>query len=138
MFFRSNGCGDTRGEIRVVYAKQFGADPGSIAAVWGNYELVGNLWASPNGLPPFLQTQGGALSAANTAMETFVQNGEAAVTNPNNCFSCHNMDPPAGTEFGKTLPPAGLAHIFDKVQANTGGCDDGSLPAACSPYYAAN
>lgn len=104
---------------------------GPLDPVWANYELVGNLWTKSGVLPPQLPSQVGSLSAANTSMETFLQNGEARQTNPNNCFSCHNQD--SGV-FGKTLPPAGLSHIFDRIIAGTGGCEGGSLPAACDPY----
>lgn len=102
-----------------------------IDPVWANYELVGNVWTRDKVTPPQLQAQVGSLSAANTTMETYVQNGQAGQTNPNNCFSCHDQ---STAEFGKNLPEVGLSHIFDKVQANTGGCSDGSLPAACEPY----
>jgi hypothetical protein len=104
---------------------------GAIDPVWANYELVGNVWTRGGVTPPQLQAQVGSLSAANTAMETFVQNGPSARTNPNNCFSCHNQD--SGT-FGRNLPPVGLSHLFDEVAPKSGGCADGSLPAACGPY----
>jgi hypothetical protein len=63
-------------------------------------------------------------------METFVQNGVAAVTNPYSCLSCHNMQGPTSAQ---NLPPVGLSHLFDNVQMS-GGCDNGSLPATCDPY----
>jgi hypothetical protein len=112
--------------------------------LWANYELVGNVWTIDGVLPPNLQTQRGSLSSANTTMETYVQNGEANVTNPNNCFSCHNLDgktvisSPDQASRPVTLPPAGLAHIFNLLNTATTGCDDGKrLPAtaACSVYY---
>jgi hypothetical protein len=112
--------------------------------LWANYELVGNVWTVDGVLPPNLQTQRGSLSSANTTMETYVQNGEANVTNPNNCFSCHNLDgktmvsSPGQASRPVTLPPAGLAHIFNLLNTATSGCDNGSsLPAtpACSVYY---
>jgi hypothetical protein len=106
-------------------------NPDSIDPVWANYELVGNVWTVGGTLPPYLQAQHGSLAAANTSMETFVQNGVADVTNPYSCFSCHNME---GPEAGRTLPPVGLSHLFDSIEMS-GGCDDDSLPTTCSPYY---
>jgi len=79
---------------------------------------------------PYLQAQQGALSAANTSMESYVQNGVAAASNPYSCLSCHNMAGPTATE---NLPPVGLSHLFQHVQMS-GGCADGSLPAACAPF----
>ncbi|MCG8460521.1 MAG: hypothetical protein MI919_29925, partial [Holophagales bacterium] len=108
------------------------ANPDKIDPVWANYELVGNVWTADKVLgPPELQAQRGSLSAANTTMETYVQNGEAGVTATNNCFSCHNQS----YAFGRYLPPAGLSHIFVKVQPETGGCQDGELPATCVQKY---
>jgi len=101
-----------------------------INPVWANYELVGNVWTVGGTVPPYLQAQQGALSAANTSMESYVQNGVAAASNPYSCLSCHNMAGPTATQ---NLPPAGLSHLFDHVQM-PGGCTDGSLPAACAPY----
>lgn len=106
------------------------ANPNLINKVWANYELVGNVWTLGGTLPPYLQAQQGALSASNTSMETFVQNGVAAVSNPYNCLSCHNMQGPTN---GQNLPPVGLSHLFDGVQM-PGGCEDGSLPATCNAY----
>jgi len=106
------------------------ANPNLINKVWANYELVGNVWTVGGTLPPYLQAQEGALSAANTSMETFVQNGVAAVSNPYNCLSCHNM---AANTNNQNLPPVGLSHLFDEIQM-PGGCTNGSLPAACSAY----
>jgi hypothetical protein len=63
-------------------------------------------------------------------METFVQNGVAGATNPYSCLSCHNMQGPTASQ---NLPPVGLSHLFDNVQMS-GGCADGSLPAACAAY----
>ena len=112
----------------------------NINKLWANYELVGNLWTINGDLPPYLQSQRGSLSDANTTMETYVQNGEANVTNPNSCFSCHNLDGKTSTSSATQaskpvqLPPAGLSHIFNLIQENTKGCDNGSrLPktAAC-------
>jgi len=104
------------------------ANPNLINKVWANYELVGNVWTVGGALPPFLQAQQGSLSAANTSMESFVQNGVAAVTNTYNCLSCHNM---ATSSNDQTLPPVGLSHLFHQVQM-PGGCQNGSLPATCS------
>ena len=110
-----------------------------INAVWANYELVGNLWTKNGVLPPNLQVQEGSLSAANTTMETYVQNGESTKTNPNSCFSCHNLEGKLVTKDGvpvrSTLPPAGLSHIFNLLQLDTGGCESGDLPAACAAYH---
>jgi hypothetical protein len=106
------------------------ANPGSINPVWANYALVGNVWTVGGTVPPYLQAQEGALSAANTSMESFVQNGVAAVTNPYNCLSCHNMQ---GPTVDRNLPPAGLSHLFDGVQM-AGGCADGNLPTTCNAY----
>lgn len=106
------------------------ANPQLINKVWANYELVGNVWTIGKTLPPYLQAQQGALSAANTSMETFVQNGVAAVSNPYNCLSCHNMQ---GRLDGQNLPPVGLSHLFDEIQM-PGGCENGSLPTTCNPY----
>ncbi len=106
------------------------ANPNLINKVWANYELVGNVWTVGGTLPPYLQAQQGALSAANSSMETFVQNGVAAVSNPYNCMSCHNM---AGPTDSQNLPPVGLSHLFDEVQM-PGGCSNGSLPTTCNPY----
>lgn len=112
--------------------------------LWANYELVGNVWTENGALPPYLQAQRGSLSSANTTMETYVQNGEANVTNPNNCFSCHNLagktkvSSPSEASQPVTLPPAGVSHIFNLLNTATTGCDDGSrLPAgaACAVYY---
>ncbi len=105
-------------------------NPQLINKVWANYELVGNVWTVGGTVPPYLQAQQGSLSAANTSMETFVQNGVAAVSNPYNCLSCHNMQGPTASQ---NLPPVGLSHLFDNVQM-PGGCEDGSLPAACNAY----
>jgi hypothetical protein len=106
------------------------ANPQLIDKVWANYELVGNVWTVAGTVPPYLQAQQGSLSAANTSMETFVQNGVAAVSNPYNCLSCHNMQGPTD---GQNLPPVGLSHLFDSVQM-PGGCENGSLPTTCSAY----
>jgi hypothetical protein len=106
------------------------ANPNLINKVWANYELVGNVWTVGGTLPPYLQAQEGSLSAANTSMETFVQNGVAAVSNPYNCLSCHNMQ---GPTYSQNLPPVGLSHLFDSVQM-PGGCEDGSLPATCNAF----
>lgn len=106
------------------------ANPTLINKVWANYELVGNVWTMGGTVPPYLQAQQGSLSAANTSMETFVQNGVAAVSNPYSCLSCHNMSGPTNSQ---NLPPVGLSHLFDEVQM-PGGCSDGSLPAACNSY----
>ncbi|MDY7233107.1 hypothetical protein [Hyalangium rubrum] len=106
------------------------ANPTLINKVWANYELVGNVWTVGGTMPPYLQAQAGALSAANTSMETFVQNGVAAVSNPYNCLSCHNMQGPTESQ---NLPPVGLSHLFDSVQM-AGGCENGSLPTTCSAY----
>jgi hypothetical protein len=102
----------------------------SINPVWANYELVGNVWTVGGTVPPYLKAQEGALSASNTSMETFVQNGVAGVSNPYSCLSCHNM---AGPTSAQTLPPVGLSHLFDNVQ-QSGGCPEDALPAACDPY----
>ncbi|HYO67480.1 MAG TPA: hypothetical protein VEU33_15500 [Archangium sp.] len=106
------------------------ANPTRINKVWANYELVGNVWTVGGTLPPYQQAQAGSLSAANTSMETFVQNGVAAVNNPYSCLSCHNMQGPTNSQY---LPPVGLSHLFDSVQM-PGGCSDGSLPATCNAY----
>jgi hypothetical protein len=110
-------------------------------ALWANYELVGNMWTKYGYLPPYLQVQQGSLSAANSTMESFVQNGVSGKTNPTNCFSCHNLDgktqvlSAGGVPKPIQLPPAGLSHIFNLMHLNTGGCKDGKLPAACSAYF---
>jgi hypothetical protein len=106
------------------------ANPALINKVWANYELVGNVWTIGGTVPPVLQAQRGALSAANTSMETFVQNGVANVSNPYSCFSCHNMQ---GPTVDKNLPPVGLSHLFQEIRM-PGGCANGSLPATCAPY----
>lgn len=106
------------------------ANPKLINKVWANYELVGNVWTVGGTVPPVLQAQQGALSAANSSMETFVQNGVATASNPYSCLSCHNMQ---GPSIDKTLPPVGLSHLFHEVQM-PGGCSNGALPAACTPY----
>jgi hypothetical protein len=106
------------------------ASPQQINPVWANYELVGNVWTVGGTVPPYLQAQEGSLSAANTSMESFVQNGVADVTNPYSCLSCHNMQGPTADQ---NLPPVGLSHLFDSVQM-PGGCADGALPAACAPF----
>jgi hypothetical protein len=103
---------------------------GKINTVWANYELVGNVWTVHGTVPPYLQAQEGALSASNTSMETFVQNGVAGATNPYSCLSCHNMQGPTASQ---NLPPVGLSHLFDNVQL-PGGCADGRLPEVCGPY----
>lgn len=119
-------------ELNRAVATLIEANPTAIASVWANYELVGNLWTRDGALPPASTVQEGSLAAANTVMETYVQNGEAGVTNPNNCFSCHNLD---SATFGVQLPPAGISHIFHELQPNTEGCADGKLPASCAPYH---
>jgi hypothetical protein len=96
--------------------------------VWANYELVGNLWSQDGIVPPITQAQAGSLSAANSVMETFVQNGQAGVINPSNCLTCHNM---VSTDGTTDLPAAGLSHIFRDVHASSGGCKSGKLPTAC-------
>jgi hypothetical protein len=96
--------------------------------VWANYELVGNVWSQGGAVPPITQAQAGSLSAANTSMETFVQNGQAGIQNPSNCFTCHNMVSSAGTT---NLPPAGLSHMFTRLNVSSGGCASGRLPEAC-------
>jgi len=106
------------------------ANPQLINKVWANYELVGNVWTIGKTLPPYLQAQQGSLSAANTSMETFVQNGVANVSNPYSCLSCHNMETRTGDQ---NLPPVGLSHLFDEVQM-PGGCENGSLPTTCNAY----
>lgn len=106
------------------------ANPQLINKVWANYELVGNVWTLGKTLPPYLQAQQGSLSAANTSMESFVQNGVAGVSNPYSCLSCHNMQ---GRIDGQNLPPVGLSHLFDGVQM-PGGCENGSLPTTCNAY----
>lgn len=121
-----------------------GLPAGDANKLWANYELVGNLWTDQGSLPPNLQVQRGSLSSANTTMETYVQNGEAGVTNPNNCFSCHNLDgktlisSPTDATQPVTLPQAGLSHIFNLLEPSTTGCTNGTaLPSdsACSAYY---
>ena len=106
------------------------ANPRLIDPVWANYELVGNMWTANKALPPYQADQRGALSNANSSMETFVQNGVANVTNPYSCFSCHNMANAAG---GLALPPAGLSHLFHDAKAAM-GCSDGRLPTSCDAY----
>lgn len=105
---------------------------GSFAPVWANYVLVGDAWTRNGVLPPSYQYQQGALAAANTAMETYVQNGESGMTNPNNCFSCHNLDSGQPTD---PLPPIGVSHLFSRLHPDSGGCADGKLPAACETYH---
>ncbi|RYZ17602.1 MAG: hypothetical protein EOO70_01450 [Myxococcaceae bacterium] len=107
------------------------ANPTVINKVWANYELVGNVWTQGGTVPPYLQAQSGSLSASNTSMETFVQNGVAAVSNPYSCFSCHNMQGPTA---GRNLPPVGLSHLFQQVQM-AGGCENDALPTTCNPYF---
>lgn len=109
--------------------------------LWKNYALVGNVWTINGELPPNLQSQRGSLSSANTSMETYVQNGGANVTNPNNCFSCHNQNGKTQTSSSEqgsnpvSLPQAGLSHIFNLLNIKTKGCEKGKqLPAACSSY----
>lgn len=116
----------------------------NINKLWGNYELVGNLWTRNGILPPDLQSQLGSLSDANTTMETYVQNGVSDISNPTSCFSCHNLDGKTLTSSSDQasepvqLPPAGLSHIFNLIKANTTGCNDGTaLPSipACAVNY---
>ena len=107
--------------------------------LWANYQLVGNLWTVQGALPPSLQVQRGSLSSANSTMETYVQNGAVNQTLPNSCFSCHNLDgkTPAGAPSNSLpaqLPQAGLSHIFNLINMDTSGCQNGKLPAACSAY----
>ena len=106
--------------------------------LWANYELVGNVWTKNGSLPPVTQSQFGSLASANTTMETFVQNGVSNMTNPNNCFSCHNLEGqtvasgPNQARTPVTLPPAGLSHIFNFLDVQSKGCGNGTaLPAAC-------
>lgn len=109
---------------------------------WANYELVGNIWTDNGVLPPNLMSQRGSLSAANTTMESYVQNGVSGITNPTSCFSCHNqtgrtlISSPNQASSEVMLPPAGLSHIFNLLETDTKGCDNGSsLPAACAIYH---
>ena len=118
-------------QINASAQQRIGQAGEAIDPVWANYELVGNLWTRDNVTPPQLQAQVGSLSAANTTMETYVQNGASGQTAANNCFSCHNQ---STAEFGKSLPPIGMSHIFDKLMAPSGGCQDGRLPANCAAY----
>jgi hypothetical protein len=111
----------------------------NINKLWGNYELVGNQWTRGGVLPPNLQSQVGSLSAANTTMETFVQNGVSNMTNPASCFACHNLDGKTLTSSNEQasepvqLPPAGISHIFNLIKSGTTGCADGTaLPASAS------
>ncbi|MEY4581265.1 MAG: hypothetical protein RL701_5968 [Pseudomonadota bacterium] len=97
--------------------------------VWANYELVGNLWSQGGAVPPITASQAGSLSAANTSMETFVQNGQAGITNPYNCVTCHNM---VSGDGSTNLPPVGLSHIFKSVKPASGGCKDHQLPKTCA------
>jgi hypothetical protein len=111
--------------------------------LWANYTLVGNIWTTGQHLPPDLQIQRGSLSDANNTMETYVQNGEANITNPNSCFSCHNLDgkslisAPGQASHAVRLPPAGISHIFNLLDLKTKGCSNGKLPGtkAC-PFTA--
>jgi hypothetical protein len=96
--------------------------------VWANYQLVGNLWTRGGAVPPITQAQVGSLSAANSTMETFVQNGQAGITNPANCFTCHDM---VSSEGVSNLPPVGLSHIFGDLVPTSGGCATGKLPPTC-------
>jgi hypothetical protein len=125
---------ESTGAIREINASAqslIASHGGEIDKVWANYELVGNVWTRDQVItPPQLQAQVGSLSAANTTMETYVQNGEAGVTATNSCFSCHDQS----YKQGIWLPPAGLSHIFAEAVPDTGGCTGGSLPDSCSPY----
>ena len=102
-----------------------------IDPVWANYELTGNVWMKDGIDLQQVNYMAGSLSAANTTMETFVQNGQAGQTADNNCFSCHTRS----LGNGQYLPPAGLSHIYDKIEKGTGGCETGELPLACKVYY---
>lgn len=102
-----------------------------IDPVWSNYELTGNVWMKDGIDTQQINYMAGSLSAANTSMETFVQNGIAGQTADNNCFSCHTRN----LGNGQYLPPAGLSHIYDKIQPGTGGCEAGTLPMACGNYH---
>ncbi len=105
--------------------------PELIDPVWSNYELTGNVWMKDGIDIQQINYMAGSLSAANTSMETFVQNGIAGQTADNNCFSCHTRN----LGNGQYLPPAGLSHIYDKIQPGTGGCEAGTLPLACGNYH---
>ena len=96
---------------------------GKIDSIWANYGMTGNVWTINGALPPSSAVQAGSLSAANTTMETYLQNGLAEVNPRFNCFGCHTIG------FGD--PPAGLSHIFDEVVPNSGGCASGTLPSTC-------
>lgn len=109
--------------------------------LWANYELVGNIWTLGGSLPPYLQSQRGSLSAANTTMETFVQNGVSGITPTASCFGCHNLEGHTLAKPGEPslqplrLPPAGLSHIFNLINNQSQGCEQGtSLPNACAVY----
>lgn len=115
---------------------------GNSNRLWANYELVGNLWTLGGLLPPELQYQRGSLSAANTTMETFVQNGVSGVTPAASCFGCHNLEghtlatPGEPSSERLRLPPAGLSHIFNLINNQSQGCSQGtSLPNACAVYH---
>lgn len=102
-----------------------------IDGVWANYELTGNVWMKDGIDKQQIAYMAGSLSAANTSMETFVQNGQAGQTADNNCFSCHTRN----LGNGKYLPPAGLSHIYDKIVPGTGGCEANTLPMACGDFH---
>lgn len=112
------------------------------AKLLANYMLVGNVWTLGGNLPPYLQYQRGSLSASNTTMESFSQNGVSGKTATASCFSCHNLDGHTPFTQGQpstqqvTLPEAGLSHIYNLIQNTSSGCENGTeLPKACAVYF---
>ena len=103
-------------------------------SVWSNYFLTGNVWTSDGSaaatgvVPASQRAWSGSLSSANISMETYVQNGQAGIMNPANCFTCHSM---VSADGSPDLPPVGLSHIFNQLIPKTGGCETGNLPASC-------
>lgn len=71
-------------------------------AVWKNYKLVGGLWTNGGVASGGTDVQRGSLEAANTTMETFVQDG----ANKANCFACHGYN---------TSTPLTVSHIVSDL-----------------------
>ncbi|WP_299495706.1 hypothetical protein [uncultured Shewanella sp.] len=111
----------------------------TIADHWANYELTGNVWSKNGNLPATTNFQRGSLASANVSMETYVQKGVANINPAFNCMSCHNVE--TGTQgtgrdaVATQQTNAAVSHLFKQAQADTGGCSEGSLPAACTTKY---
>lgn len=84
-------------------------------AIWKNYFLISSLWTN-EGTASTSSNQRGSLKAANTTMETFLQD-------TTNCFSCHQYSPSS---------PLDVSHIFSNLKTLTSADDVDTVDAAGS------